>query len=259
MVTIGWRPREGWRVFAGEVGIIVVGVLLALGAQAGADAYKWSQDVKRSKADLDAEILGNVINGAERIAVAPCLSARIEELGRALGSKQGTWRAMPFRPATPDSHTLTSMPVVYRMPNRVWTVDVWEQAKGVGLFNHMKAEDLALYSAVYEQIGDLRQINSDEQMQGPKLSFLGYDGTLEPAARVQALTTLAELDTQNRALILIAGQVADTAVTLDSKLPAAARLAFAKILAGQRKLRGSCVDDAAAWKVLDPLIARDKA
>jgi hypothetical protein len=52
MVTIDWRPREGWRVFAGEVGIIVVGVLLALGAQAGADAYKWSQDVKRSKADL---------------------------------------------------------------------------------------------------------------------------------------------------------------------------------------------------------------
>jgi hypothetical protein len=246
-------------VFAGEVGIIVVGVLLALGAQAGADAYKWSQDVKRSKADLDAEILNNVYNGAERIAVAPCLSARIEELGQALGSNKGVWRAMPFRPATPDANTLSSMPVVYRMPNRVWTTDVWEQAKGMGLFNHMKAGDLALYSSVYVQIGDLKMINDDEQMRAPRLSFLGFDGQLEPAARVQALTTLAELDSQNRLLILIAAQVADSAATLDGRLPARARPAFARRLASQRKLRGSCVDDAAAWKVLDPLIARDKA
>jgi hypothetical protein len=28
-----FRPLHGWRVFAGEVGVIVLGVLLALGAQ----------------------------------------------------------------------------------------------------------------------------------------------------------------------------------------------------------------------------------
>jgi hypothetical protein len=250
-----WRPREGWRVFAGEVGIIVVGVLLALGAQALSEAYKWQQDVRRSKADLDAEILSNILNGAERIAVAPCLSNRIEELARALGSNQGPWEAMPFRPVTPDRHSVQSMPIVYRMPNRVWTVDVWEQAKGMRLFNHMKAEDLRRYSAVYEQIGDLREINSDEQSLGPKLSFLGFDSRVEPAERIQALTTLAELDTHNRNMILIAGQVAAVGTRLEGRLPPTAHAAFDRLITSQRALRGECVDAAAAWKVLGPVMA----
>ena len=33
------KPIHGWRVFAGEVGIIVIGVLIALGAQQVAEDW----------------------------------------------------------------------------------------------------------------------------------------------------------------------------------------------------------------------------
>ena len=229
-------------------------MLLALGAQALADNYRWGQDVARSKADLDAEILGNIQNGAERVAVAPCLSARIKELGEAIGGSSGDWRAMPFRPVKADANSNYTMPVVYRMPSRVWTTDVWEQAKGMGLFNHMKAQDLRRYSGVYEQIGDLRRNNEDERRQAPKLSFLGFDGRLEPAARVQALTTLAELDAHNRMIVLIAGQVATVGTWLEGRLLPSARSEFADVIKAQRQLRGNCVDAAAGWRILAPLM-----
>ena len=35
------KPLHGWRAFVGEVGIIVIGVLIALGAQQIAETIHW--------------------------------------------------------------------------------------------------------------------------------------------------------------------------------------------------------------------------
>ena len=39
------KPLHGWRAFAGEVGIIVIGVLIALGAQQHVEAANWRREV----------------------------------------------------------------------------------------------------------------------------------------------------------------------------------------------------------------------
>jgi len=38
-------PINGWRIFWGEVGIIVLGVLIALGAQQVVEAFNWRKEV----------------------------------------------------------------------------------------------------------------------------------------------------------------------------------------------------------------------
>ena len=60
------KPMHGWRAFAGEVGIIVIGVLIALAAQQGVETWRRQQDVERARDDLDDEILYNVARDAER-------------------------------------------------------------------------------------------------------------------------------------------------------------------------------------------------
>ena len=47
------RPRDGWRVFIGEVGVIVLGVLIALVAQQVASNWQWRQDVARTVSRLE--------------------------------------------------------------------------------------------------------------------------------------------------------------------------------------------------------------
>jgi hypothetical protein len=42
------KPLHGWRQFAGEVGIIVVGVLIALGAEQLVEEWRWHERVRTS-------------------------------------------------------------------------------------------------------------------------------------------------------------------------------------------------------------------
>lgn len=46
------KPRHGWREFAGEVGIIVLGLLIALGAQQLVESWQWRQEVRAERASL---------------------------------------------------------------------------------------------------------------------------------------------------------------------------------------------------------------
>ncbi len=40
------KPLHGWRQFVGEVGIIVIGVLIALGAEQMVESLRWQQKVR---------------------------------------------------------------------------------------------------------------------------------------------------------------------------------------------------------------------
>jgi hypothetical protein len=150
----------------------------------------------------------------------------------------------------------TALPVVYRAPSRVYTTDAWEQAKAYGILNHMKPADVQNYSATYQQIVYLRSLDDDEQRLIPKLSFLGFDGALDPASRERALTAMASLDARNSWLVLVAEQLADAAAKSKRRLSRAVIADLRERLNLQREVRGACVDEAAAWKMLDPLMAK---
>ena len=52
------KPLHGWREFAGEVGIIVLGVLIALAAEATVENWQWRHKVDVVRKSLMGE-LGN--------------------------------------------------------------------------------------------------------------------------------------------------------------------------------------------------------
>jgi hypothetical protein len=53
------KPLHGWREFVGEVGIIVIGVLIALGAEQAIEALHHRSQVHEAIADLHAESIEN--------------------------------------------------------------------------------------------------------------------------------------------------------------------------------------------------------
>jgi hypothetical protein len=54
------KPLHGWREFAGEVGNIVVGVLIALGAEQVVQELHWHNAVSTQREALHAEIRGDL-------------------------------------------------------------------------------------------------------------------------------------------------------------------------------------------------------
>lgn len=76
------RPLHGWRAFLGEVGIIVVGILIALGGEQVVEATHWRQQVRLEREALQSEVVGNLDAVRLRMLLEPCVRVRLRELSR---------------------------------------------------------------------------------------------------------------------------------------------------------------------------------
>src|SRR5947199_153143 len=50
------KPLHGWRALAGEVGIIVVGVLIALSAEQAVESWNWRSQAAEARSALRADV-----------------------------------------------------------------------------------------------------------------------------------------------------------------------------------------------------------
>lgn len=237
-------PLHGWRVFAGEVGVIVLGVLIALLAQQAVDAASWREEVRRTEAALLDEITKSVVDAAERHMVDQCLGHRTRDLITKVSANEGAWVANPMPVARSGRFTAVpvSAPAAYRTPTRDWSDHVWQAAKSSGVLTHMPRERVSAYANIYAVIGILRDANRLEANIFPTLLYLSFDTTLDAEDRQRALSTLGHLDwmrgaqlNETRRMINAVG-----AMKLDfSKTSLARDLAEKERI--QRAFRGDCV------------------
>lgn len=242
------KPLHGWRAFVGEVGIIVLGVLIALGFGQIVEQWQWHEEVGTTRQALDNELATDILQGAERLAVENCLHDRIGELASKLNATSAKWNAdpMPLAPgARPAPHwDNVSMMRVYGAPSKGWSQDAWDAAKSTGILNHMSREEVATYSAVYGEVGAIRLFQDEEIPLQSKLSFLSVDQQLDNSSRVNALQTLGQLDDLNTTITGLGSLLIEQIKGLHLRVD---RSAFAhqlkETIANQRRYRGICVTD----------------
>ena len=66
------KPLHGWRAFAGEVGIIVLGVLIALAAQQAVESWQWRSKVAVVRRSLIGELANDRARWDRDVAAARC-------------------------------------------------------------------------------------------------------------------------------------------------------------------------------------------
>ena len=74
------KPLHGWREFLGEVGIIVVGVLIALGAEQAVETVHWTSEVETERASLLQEARDSFEVVAARGIQQGCVDRRLHEI-----------------------------------------------------------------------------------------------------------------------------------------------------------------------------------
>ena len=75
-----FAPIHGWRAFWGEVGVIVLGVLLALGAQQVVENIRVDGDVRTFRETVDQEIASNLWTYRGRDIQTECTDHRLGQL-----------------------------------------------------------------------------------------------------------------------------------------------------------------------------------
>ena len=93
-------PLKGWRASAGEVGVIVFGVLLALGAQQLVEAWRVRQDVRAFRETIDREIGFTLYTQDVRYVQIDCDLRRVAEVNAWLEKSRS---GAPMPPIYPRS------------------------------------------------------------------------------------------------------------------------------------------------------------
>jgi hypothetical protein len=234
------KPIHGWRALLGEIGIIVVGVLIALGAQQWAEQREWDHRAALANEAIKAEVGHAALMGYERQAIQPCLQGKIRELADKLDRSDGQWAASPM--AVKNAQYYNVMPVAYRSPSRVFFSDAWATAISDGTLNHLPAARVEDYSGLYNQLTHMRALQEEEQKAAASLTPLSYDGRIDDRMRAEMLARLAEVDRINSLMALVGEQIIAAVRELHLEYP---KDEIAKevqnILTEQRGNRGSCV------------------
>jgi hypothetical protein len=242
------KPLHGWREFVGEVGIIVLGVLIALGFEQLVDQWRWHREVESTRQAIANELVDAANQGAMRISVEDCLRDRIGELSARLNATNGRWTAdpLPLAPgAQPTPHwDNRSMGQVYAVPLVGWSQDAWDTSKSAGVLDHLGRDEAASYSQVYGEIAGIRDYQNQELLLESNLSFLSADRQLDDRTRNDALGKLGQLDALNATNSGLSSLIIEQMKSLHLHVDRASSAEQLKQeIASARKWRGNCVKD----------------
>ncbi len=143
------KPLHGWRAFVGEVGIIVIGVLIALGAEQVVQAIHWNNQVANSRITLDEEMAHTNRAFAFRVAAHDCIAARLSKL-----------EAIVERAAKHDP--LPPVPEVIPDIGNALSNNAWETSRAAQTLTHFSREPLRLYGEYYMQVDNVQAFMGQE-------------------------------------------------------------------------------------------------
>jgi hypothetical protein len=135
------KPLHGWRAFAGEVGIIVVGILIALGAEQVVETIHWHSELTQFRRALDKEVALDLAFYDYRISQGECLSRRVSELDR--------WRNLQRA-----GHDTPLMREIGRPSILTFNSSVW-RSRSTDLTEHMPIEAELAYADMYDNFDGL--------------------------------------------------------------------------------------------------------
>jgi hypothetical protein len=162
------KPLHGWREFAGEVGIIVIGVLIALGAEQVVEGIHQRNEAAQANEIIRSELAYNIGRLQSRLEIRSCIDARISEVERLLD-------AAATRP------TLTG-PIWIGRP-QYWTLQEsrWVAESQAGHAALINRGELAEYGFIYALMRDIQNEMGMEQTDWARLRMLerlhGVDGS----------------------------------------------------------------------------------
>lgn len=186
MARLKIRPRKGWRPFLGEVGVIILGVLIALGLGAIATEIGWKVETRAARKAIGLELGEAVGQGLERVRIYDCVERRLDQLSGIIEKGSATGRLPPLGDiGLPAFHT--------------WNHGSWDSIVSAQTASHFNREELAAYVAAYEYIAGLGDTASQEFDAWTRLySLVGPGRPLSSTEAADLRLQISETRVQNR-------------------------------------------------------------
>ena len=180
------KPLHGWRAFTGEVGIIVLGVLIALGAQQFVENLNWRQDVRQTRKAIDAESAHNLAALQHRLNQRPCVERRLGELDR-WSRTISTGKMLRLKKSIQP-------PIYFAVRTAVWDSTNGEVS------SRMPLEAKLDYASLYGAMKTFAELLNDEQAQWSTLESYQENQDLNRRELHEVRAALTSLNADNEIL-----------------------------------------------------------
>ena len=195
------KPLHGWREFAGEVGIIVIGVLLALAAEQVIETLHWRSEVADARRALNREVAYNLGAIVKRQQEAPCIDRRLQEIRALLAAPTARAGSKPRPPL--------GQPQLWRP-----RTNAWQTATTGQVAEHMPLNIRVGYAELYDEFNWYAQRAADETDAWSVLGELDDPGGLGPQdlaivrqARSRAQVAADKLDAYLPQIVAVGAQL----------------------------------------------------
>lgn len=196
------KPVHSLRELLGEIGVIVIGVVIALGAEQLVENLNWRHEVSEARELLGDELSQSMARSIERVRLEDCLENRLDKLSNIIDQASRTGALPPT--------ALAGNPPVTEWPSEVWRSVIASQTA-----THFSSETLSAIGLAYTKIEDLKTANNAELLVWTRLNTLSGPGRrFDPASEADLRAALSEARIYNRVMALQGGQLVDTIQTL---------------------------------------------
>jgi hypothetical protein len=174
------KPLHGWRQFIGEVGIIVLGVLIALGAEQLVESWNTHLRVEEGHEKIKTE-LGHAYEVAEeRYDVRPCIDEQLAKIEDAVLSSGSTLTPLPLY----SEGRGPSVALVLRSPYaRILPESDLQTFIAAGFSTHLSARERTWLPALYTLMSRANGLNLDELAASGDLTALSKPLPLDPQVK----------------------------------------------------------------------------
>lgn len=200
------KPVHNWRELMTEIGVVVIGVCIALGAEQTVEWFHWRQQVSEAKEVIATELSANVVAGNRRIRSASCTERRLDQLARILDEATKNGGLPPLGGI--------AMP-----PRAAWPTGAWKSVVASQIATHFPRPQLADIAGVYETVQRLDDFSPREIEVWSQLSTMTGPGRrLNPASESELRKALSYARSLNRFYAAFGMQLADRVKNLHMPL-----------------------------------------
>lgn len=193
------KPVHGWREFLVEIGVIVIGVLIALGAEQLVEHLTWDRRTEAATALLRKELVQHYFEASEAVVVQPCIDKQLALLELGL---QGGSRTPAKLYSKEAGGTFT-----YRLPTRPWSQNIWTALVSEGVTSHLGKDLRDNLGDHYSQIAIMRDNNRATDQLSWRLNILSGPMTFDAATRAHLAEEIEEARGRQAYMALVGGQI----------------------------------------------------
>ena len=193
------KPVHGWREFIGEVGIIVLGVLIALALEQVVEFVHWHNKVQETMDAVKDSAANHIFAATEQQMTMPCIEQQLDSLEARLLAKG------PFDPARLRGDGAIASYVV-RAPTRQWVDSVWSTVISEGVSTHYNHDQRYVLDSFYSGIGEIREIAHQADDLNSQLNTLARPVAKTDAMVLQFTQTIERLRAKEELLTLMSRQ-----------------------------------------------------